>query len=153
MKGFSRALFLAAALLVAACSDGFEASIAKQRIEALQDKWVQAVADRDVDTIVNLYAEDAWFLPSGSPPLQGHEEIRAWWVETLDDPPFESLTFGPVDIRFSAQGDLAVDVGSSRSVVLNDQGEKREQKGKYLVVWEKIDGEWKVVADAFNANE
>jgi len=153
MTAFSRAVVLVGALLLGACSNGIDPSAAEQRIERLQDRWVQAVADRDVDTIVDLYAEDSWFLPAGSPPLEGREEIRQWWVDTLDDPPFESLTFGPVDIRFSEAGDIAYDVGSSRSVVLDDQGNEQTQKGKYLVVWEKIDGEWKVAADAFNADE
>lgn len=124
---------------------------ARNRIEGLQQAWVEAVARSDVETIVGFYAEDAWFLPAGSPPLHGHEAIRAWWQETLSDPPWQSLTFGPTEIVFGESGDLAYDVGTSRMTVAGDDGET-VQKGKYLVVWERIDGEWKVVADAFNAN-
>lgn len=129
----------------------FDPMAARQRIESLQAEWVHAVADGDVDTIVGFYAGHAWFLPDGSPPLHGKDEIRAWWEETLADPPFQSLVFGPTEIRFSQAGDMAWDVGTSRSTVARD-GEKHEQAGKYLVVWEKIDGDWKVIADAFNSD-
>lgn len=123
----------------------------RQRIESLQQEWVEAVARGDVETIVGLYAEDAWFLPAGSPPLQGHDAIRDWWEQTLADPPWQSLTFGPTEIGFGEGGDLAYDVGTSRTTIANEDGET-VQEGKYLVVWEKVDGEWKVVADAFNGN-
>lgn len=144
------AIVLPLGLLIAGCA-GNDRQQARERIEALQAKWVEAVADGDVDTIVNLYAEDAWFLPAGSKPLQGRAAIRAYWEETLADPPWQQLAFGPTDIRFSEGGDVAIDVGSSRTVVAADGGES-VQKGKYLIVWRRIDGEWRVVADAFNGN-
>lgn len=143
---------IAACLLVvcAACTGGTEEQAAK-RIESLQQQWVDAVARGDVETIVGLYAEDAWFLPAGSEPLHGRDAIRGWWQKTLEDPPWQSLKFGPTEIRFAEGGDMAYDVGSSRTTVAGDDG-KTVRKGKYLVVWKKIDGEWKVVADAFNSN-
>lgn len=123
----------------------------RQRIQALQQQWVEAIAEGDVATIVGFYAEDAWFLPPGSEPLHDRERIRAWWERTLADPPWESLTFGPREIGFAEGGDLAYDVGTSTSTVAAQDGEKVRQ-GKYLVVWRLIDGEWKVVADAFNGD-
>lgn len=142
------AVFLA--IVCAACTGGGEQQ-ARERITTLQQQWVDAVAAGDVDTIVGLYAEDAWFLPAGSEALQGREEIRGWWQETLADPPWRSLEFGPTEIGFAEGGDFAYDVGSSRTTVAGEDGET-VREGKYLVVWERVDGEWKVVADAFNGN-
>lgn len=123
----------------------------RERIAELQQQWVQAVAERDVDAIVGFYAEDAWFLPAGSPAMRGRDAIRDYWEKVLAEPPWRKLTFGPEDIRFRQDGDLAIDVGSSRTVVAED-GTETVRKGKYLIVWERRDGEWKVTADAFNAN-
>lgn len=124
---------------------------ARQRIESLQQAWVEAVARGDVETIVGFYAEDAWFLPAGSSPLHGHDAIRDWWAQMLADPPWESLTFEPAEIVLCEGGSLAYDVGTSRTTIASGDGET-VQEGKYLVVWEKIDGDWKVTADAFNSN-
>lgn len=139
------------ALTCAACTSGARQAESRERIQALQQQWVDAVARGDVETIVGFYAEDAWFLPAGSPPLQGHEQIRAWWEKTLADPPWQSLTFGPTRIAFSDDGRMAYDVGASRTTLKKPDGEAVKE-GKYLIVWRRIDGDWKVVADAFNDN-
>lgn len=121
------------------------------RVEALQRQWVEAVNRGDVDAILDLYAEDAWFLPAGSPPLHGRDEIREWWEKTLSDPPWKSLRFYPVAVHLANGGDLAYDIGVSRTTRSGPDGETIE-RGKYLIVWERIGGEWKVVADAFNSD-
>lgn len=139
------------AIACVAYADNAEEQQARKRIESLQQEWVEAVARGDVDIIVGFYAEDAWFLPAGSPPLHGHEAIRRWWERTLADPPWQSLDFGPTEIVFSEDGNLAYDVGTSRTTIAGGDGET-VQKGKYLVVWEKIDGDWKVAADTFNSD-
>ena len=48
----------------------------------------------------------------------------------------------------SPDGNMAYDYGTT-SMTLPDGS---VEPGKYLVVWVKADGEWKVAADMFNAN-
>lgn len=145
-------LAVATVLLALPCAAGaLDEERARERIKELQQQWVEAVAQGDVETIAGFYAKDAWFLPVGSPPLNGREDIRAWWEETLADPPWRKMTFRPLVIRFNGSGDWAYDVGASRTVVAGEDGDNVEW-GKYLVVWKMVENEWKVVADAFNSN-
>ena len=51
-------------------------------------------------------------------------------------------------VTVAGSGDLATDRGS---YVLNIDGAP-EDRGKYVVVWKKVGGEWKAFQDIFNSD-
>ena len=63
--------------------------------------------------------------------------------------PNVSVTFEPTSIHVSDDGTMAYDVGTYRLAYDGPSG-RVEDNGKYLVVWERRDGEWKAVADMIN---
>ena len=132
-----------AVLAMASVAWAGDATNDEQAIRALEAQWVKAVAAKDTEWIANLYAPDGRLMPPNSPASQGREAIRAAWSGMMATPGFV-LTFAPTEIHVAKGGDVAYDIGTSEGAN-NDQG-------KYVVVWKKLDGEWKVAADIFNSD-
>jgi ketosteroid isomerase-like protein len=90
-------------------------------------------------------ADDAMMMPSGTLPLYGRESIKA----LMSRADFE-LTWEPQDGEVSASGDMGWTWGTSLVSWTDDSGETQVRYGKYLNVWRKIDGQWKVAVDIGN---
>lgn len=129
---------------------GETAEAAEARIRELDRQWVAAVAARDTAAIVNVYASDGRFMVPNSPVASGADAIRSTWAGLLGLPNV-SLTFEPTSIHVSEDATMAYDVGTYQLAFDGPSG-RVEDNGKYLVVWEKRDGEWKVVADMINTD-
>lgn len=149
----TRILFLALAVPALACAAAeptvdYEAE--EQAIRDIVAGWNQAVADGDVEAITALYAEDGYIAPPGADRAQGPEAVAAVWTGLLSLPELE-LNIESAEIEVARAGDLAYENGTYTMSFA--AGEDRvEDHGKYLVVWQKQDGEWKVVADLFNTS-
>jgi ketosteroid isomerase-like protein len=119
-------------------------------IRELDRRWVERVAARDVDWIVDLYAPQGRLLAPNAPPAVGHGAVRGAWQGIISIPQL-SLVFQPTEIEVAPGGRMAYDVGTYTMSFQGPQGLVQD-RGKYLVVWEKIGGEWKVAADMFNTD-
>ena len=126
-------------------SSGDEAAIRK-----LDQDWTNAIAAKDLDRILTFYASDAQFMPPNKPPSVGAEPIRKSWSDMLGLPGV-SLTFEPSVVRVSSDGQMAYDVGTY-SFAFDGPNGRRQDEGKYAQVWQKRDGNWKVVIDMFSSN-
>ena len=115
----------------------------EQAIRSLDAQWVKAIAEKDATWIGNLYAPDGRLMPPNAPMVQGREAIRDAWANMMNAAGF-SLTFTPTEIHVAESGDLGYDVGTYEGA--------NDDHGKYVVVWKKIDGDWKVAADIFNSD-
>jgi len=62
-----------------------------------------------------------------------------------------NLTFAPTSIVVASGGDMAYDIGTYNLSFDSDKGPVKDA-GKYVVVWKKVDGDWKVAAGIFNSN-
>ena len=83
-----------------------------EAILALDKAWVEAIADKNVAWIANLYGGDkARFMPPGSPAAIGREAIGEAWTGLMATPGFR-LTFSPESIHVAGSGDHAHDIGS-----------------------------------------
>jgi uncharacterized protein (TIGR02246 family) len=150
-------------LALAACSPstaatGDSAATAKpvdraaeeQAIRDLDAKWVRMVAAKDTAGIADLYSSDALFMPPNSQALGGRPGVVKGWNGMLSAPGAQ-LTFKPTKIVVAEAGDIAYDIGTYTFGVEGPKG-RTEDRGKYLVVWKKQDGAWKVAADMFNSD-
>ncbi len=125
------------------------AQSAESAIRALDTKFMANAAAGDARTLVDdFYAEDAQLLPPGSPIVAGKEAIHRMWQATLHVAGDLKLDTQQIEVC----GDLAYAVGQySMKSRVPGQAET-EQKGKYLVVYRRSDGDWKAVADMFSPN-
>jgi uncharacterized protein (TIGR02246 family) len=117
----------------------------KAQIEAVNAKWTELFNKGDFGGIAELYTVDAIAFPPGSPMVRGKAAIGAMWkglAEQAGNPKVITLEvkrLGPAAAREVGTFSLTTK-GSS----------PKEISGKYLVVWERVRGQWKLAADIWN---
>jgi ketosteroid isomerase-like protein len=124
-----------------------ETGTEEEAIFALEREWSSRFAQGDVDWIVAAHAPDAQQFPPNAPPVVGLDALRAAW-QGMADTEGLSLSWQPTRAYVSSSGDMAWDHGTGK--LTNPDG--RTQDVKYVVVWHRIDGEWKIVMDMFSPN-
>lgn len=122
----------------------------EQAIRSLIQQWVKLVAAKNANAVADMYTPDGAVMPPNAPLAEGREAIAATWRNMMQAPGFQ-LTFTPTRIEVSKGGDMAMDRGTYRLVTQGTSGAV-EDRGKYVVVWRKIDGLWKAAADIFNSD-
>ena len=111
----------------------------------LRQEFLRAYNAKDVDAVVALYADDAT-LVSDRGTFKGRDEIRNWVKSGLDQ---GSRLEAIEPIVEKSSGTLAYGTGRTRRLVGSVV-----HLGQYLIVMEKIGGEWKIVQHfSLNAGE
>jgi uncharacterized protein (TIGR02246 family) len=161
-----RAAFRLAALsvLLAACApsgaaDRDSASAAstvdpaaeERAIRDLDAQWLRAVQAKDTAAISRLYAADGLYMAPNTQALGGRAGAQKGWG-TMFALKGSALTFAPSKVVIAQAGDIAYDIGTYTFAMDGTGGRRTEEKGKYLVVWKKEDGGWKIAADIFNSD-
>lgn len=127
-----------------------DAKADKGAIRQQVNRWLQLIATKDAAGIAQFYTEDGAVMPPNAPIAKGHASIQKAWASMMSTPGFD-LTFAPEEIVLSSSGDMALDRGKYRLAV-SPSGKPQTDTGKYVVVWRKVDGEWKAAADIFNSD-
>ncbi len=122
----------------------------EREIRGHVDRWLQLVKAKDAAGIAQFYAEDGAVMPPNAPIGKGRAAIQQTWDSMMRTPAFD-LTFAPEQILVSSSGDLALDRGTYR-LTTESGGRRQSDTGKYVVVWRKVNGEWKAAADIFNSD-
>ena len=115
-------------------------------------EWSQAVEAKDLDKTVSFYADDASVYAPGAPIVTGKDNIRQAWSHMFDSPGFH-LKVAPTKVEVAKRADLAYDAGTFEENLNGSDGTPMTVRGKYVVVWKKQSGQWKAVADIFNADK
>jgi uncharacterized protein (TIGR02246 family) len=137
-----RRIVLALALFAGMIAPAFAQ---KAEIEAVNAKWVELFNKGDFDGVAALYTEDATAFPPGSAMVKGRAAIAALWkglAEQGSDPKVTTLDVKP--LGNSAAREIGTFSLKTKSPT------PQEVTGKYVVVWEKVAGEWKLAADIWN---
>jgi len=154
---YSKALFaglLATSLI--GCVEKSESEAAQgagadhQAIQDTNAQWLRLIKDGNSAAVAELYTPDGAIMPPGAPKAQGPKAIEKVWRGLMATPGFR-LTFKADDITVSSAGDMALDRGTYR-LETGSPSASTQDVGKYVVVWRKIEGKWKVAADIFNSD-
>jgi ketosteroid isomerase-like protein len=94
-----------------------------------------------------FYDDDADLLPPGPDNVKGRAAIQSFWAAATEHLGEAELT--AVDIAEIAPG-CAREIGTYRARV-KQTGEA--VSGKYVVIWRKIDGEWKIWTDIWTSHQ
>jgi len=120
----------------------------KAGIEKLNDAFAQAFNTGDMGSLARMYTEDAYLLPPGAAMMRGREDIQKYWragSEQVGDLKLTTEDVKPLGT------DAAREIGSFslRTKVQQPQ----EVAGKYVVVWQKVGGDWKLATDIWNMDK
>ena len=134
------------ALILLAVASSVSAQPPASPLLELPKRYQAAAKARDDAKVASFYAEEAVIMPPNAPHEKGRQAIQQYHERLFkESPPFE-LTATPLTSETS--GDLGYIQGEF--VVKRHGG--GEVRGKYVEVWKRIRGEWKILYDINNAN-
>lgn len=136
-------LGLCFAPLAAAAAQGSDEAAIREQVA----RWNRMIAAKDLDGVVGLYAADAYFMTPNAPAVTG-PALREAWKGLLGAPELKA-TLTPLEVKVAASRDLAYERGAYSI----GMGGAPPDVGKYIVVWRKSGGQWKVAADIFNSDQ
>jgi uncharacterized protein (TIGR02246 family) len=148
----SFALFGVAALALAAggCGkqDKADPAAVANIIKADQQKWNDQFKAKDQEGLLSHYADDAYFVAPGAPPVSGSTDIRKAYADGLTDHYF-SVTFASDKVDVAQSGDLAYARGHFTETHQDPKSHQIvTQSGPYITIYKKqADGSWKAVED------
>lgn len=129
--------------ITALSQEAIEINVAKKKIQMQIEAYVDALGKSDSIALGNLYTIDARILNHGSPSTIGRPEIIKVYGEMIRD--------GITGSSFNMTGlwgnnNLIVEEGTGYFSLSNG---KVVSKGRYLIVWKKEKGQWKIFRDTF----
>jgi ketosteroid isomerase-like protein len=114
-------------------------------IESANKAFSAAFAKGDAAALADMYSDTAEVLPPGRDMVSGRAEIQKAWQEAID----AGLKGLELTLReVESHGDSAHEVGTW--TLRNASGEV--DHGKYMVVWKKQRGAWKLHRDMWNSS-
>ena len=120
-------------------------------IRALDAEWSKAATAKNMDHVMTFYATDGSVVWPDQPPAKGHARIRASWETIFKAAPDMYLDFKPTHIEIADGGDMASDFGVVHFAP-HAKPDDLKNTAKYLVVWKREHGAWKVLYDSWNWN-
>ena len=116
----------------------------------------RAYAEANVQLLMDeVYAPEGYYLPPESPILQGQDQFRGQFsfLERFarDGGGGPQISFDIVDRDID--GDLAYDIGVYSILQPGASGDAEPGQGKFIVIWKRIDGDWRIWADGFSPLE
>ena len=140
----SRVLALLALLVwIAGCAGQATTVLEAQgrELDERQEAFLAAMARHDAQAVAGFFAEDAVLHLANQPAIEGRQAIEAFYGRMFG---FLDRTLAtPQQLRMSHGGDMAHAIGRVNNRFSSPQG-VREYQGKFLIVWEYQDGQWRV---------
>jgi ketosteroid isomerase-like protein len=104
-------------------------------------KWLEFAAAKDAAGVASLFTSDGVLFSENEEPVVGPAAIEALVAQRFEENPDQVPAFGSDRIEVAASGDLAVEFGT-----WGPEGPDGDY-GKYITVYRKVDGVWKVAGD------
>ena len=123
----------------------FNITTAKEEIVNANKEFMKLFADNDSIGLSNLYSQDAKLMMNGTTAILGRKNIQSTFSGIMNSG-ISNVSLKTIDVwgtenLITEEGGLSLFVGDT----VVDQG-------KYIVLWKKEDGKWKLFRDIFNSN-
>ncbi len=136
-------LIMISALIISSCTQ--EPTDVTAEIQKANDQFRETFKSGDAAAMTEMYTSNGVLYPSNSPALRGPENIKAFWEGTFA----AGITDAILEtVSADGYGDHAIEEGKV-SLFVGDQLVGEE---KFIVVWHKVNGQWKLHQDIFNSN-
>lgn len=129
-------------------------------LEKLATEFMSAFNDKDAAKVASFYTEDAVLMPPNQPMVKGRSNIEAHWKAAFQQG-LTNLQLRPIESSIS--GAQAFEAGTA-TVTLKSGGSSMMLTGvggsgaavtdtaKYVVVFKRTGGSWKMAYDIFNSD-
>jgi uncharacterized protein (TIGR02246 family) len=122
------------------------ASEVRDAIAAANENFMDAVKSGDAAGLAVLYTENGQVLPPNGDFVTGKGAIQMFWQAVMD----MGIKEAKLEIvEVEAHGDTAIEVST---FTLHGEGGQVLDKGKYIVIWKREGGQWKLHRDIFNSS-
>jgi uncharacterized protein (TIGR02246 family) len=135
-------------------------------IEALNKKFSEAIKARDFAALAGMFTDDAVMLPPRRNMIVGKNAIQSFWTQAnrIEEVTFDTDSVAPLGGEVVREiGTLRMRVGRpgaprgdqdaiGESAADATEAQSREILGKYVFLWRKINGEWKLETSIWNRN-
>ena len=123
----------------------FDLSAARKEIESDNAKFMEDVKKGDTNALAGHYHSEGRLMLSNGPSLANKDISSGWGSFARAGGRDLKLTTDDVD----GDENFLIETGSYEMVGENNQ---TLDKGKYVVVWKKENGKWKIYRDIANSN-
>ncbi|HXJ53127.1 MAG TPA: nuclear transport factor 2 family protein [Burkholderiales bacterium] len=114
------------------------------RIAAAGRRFLSLFALNDAASIAACYTDDAEILASNRGPIRGRAAIESLFKFT--NRPGHSLDFETAELDI--HGGTAIEIGT---YLRRLEDGSTFDRGRYIVIWKRIDDEWKIHRDMFTS--
>ncbi len=119
----------------------------KEQIVAASKAFSHSYLKQDYDAITNAYTIDAKIFPNNTDIIQGRKAIKERWSNSSGYTP---ISHEIISKEIIVLDNTAHDYGYFRGTDKNNDGTETSYKGKYVVVWKKVNNQWKMYLDIWN---
>lgn len=144
---------MGASLLVAACSQpdsaampGPDLAAEEEAIRAANAQWLEAAKAKDPAGEASFLAMDGVIYREHIDPIVGPGAFQTYIEQEYANNPQIDVTWTTRTIQVGKGGDLAVQTGDYHVMHLGPNGDGADE-GRFVTVWKKVDGAWKVAED------
>jgi uncharacterized protein (TIGR02246 family) len=153
MPGFRNVAAIAACVVIAGCSSTApaDATADAAAIASVNEAWGQAYNAGDAAALAALYTEDGAVNPPGAPQVRGRAAIQEYFATDTAGAKEAGITMNLNPQRDSGMsGDVAWESGTFTAT---DTSGATVDRGKYVTVLERTDGQWLIVRDTWNSDQ
>ena len=118
--------------------------MSQKEIATVNRAFEDAARKRDMEALGRLYTTDAIVMPPDAPFVKGRESIKQFWGAAIEQLRLKDVKLNTLDLEIA--GDTACEVGEA--VLSLESG---SPVVKFVVAWKKVDGQWRLHRDIWNA--
>lgn len=116
----------------------------KKNISAFSKAYMSG----NIDELVDMYTDDGKIMPNNTKIMSGKTDLKSYW----EIPAGVKIVYHKVTpTEISIVNETAYDYGYYEGKTLTKDKKEVTWKGKYVIIWKKVNGEWKIYLDIWNS--
>ena len=119
----------------------------RKEIERANAAFSNAYDRGDAKAIAALYTEEGELFPPNEVIVKGRPAIETYWKAAIDGG-IKGVTLKTTEVF--ALGETVAETGA---YTLSGKDREPVDEGKYVVVWKRVDGKWKLHRDCWNSDK
>jgi len=118
---------------------------ARATVDKSNQAFMSALQRADIEALTSLYSSNATLFPPGAPPIVGSAAIGEFWKKMVAR---GVKRIEPKTTEVEAHGDTLIELGTFEAF---REAAAPIQRGRYVVIWKRENGSWKIFRDLWNA--